>query len=625
MTTASRAKLAPPISERDHILGPKNTQVTFVEYGDYECPHCRQARSIVLDLRKRLGDRFRYVFRNFPLTTVHPNAQLAAEAAEAAGAQGKFWEMHDLLFDHQGTFDENHFIEYATLIGLDINRFRRDLQEHTYANRVREDFLSGMRSGVNGTPSFFINGVRYDGPWDIESLDQEIEKPLGVQVRNFFQQFVRIQASGGILLMITTVIAILLANSPWSHAFFELWETDVAILVGDFSLSEHLLGWINDGLMALFFFVVGLEIKRELIAGELSSLKQAALPIMAAIGGMLVPAAIYLIFNAGTDLVSGWAIPMATDIAFTLSLLTILGRRVPLSLRIFFTALAIADDIGAVLVIALFYSERIVSTYLIAGGIILLILILFNRSGVRNPLPYALLGVGLWFTFLEAGIHPTIAAVLLAMTIPARSEVTKEAFQAQCVSVLSDFNPSNTDIEASVISSRQQAAAETLETISERIQNPAQRLERTLSPWAAYLVLPIFALANAGIILGGNLAEVLTTPTSLGIGLGLLIGKPLGISLFCWLAVKLRFAELPSRVSWRQLISATPLAGIGFTMSIFIASAAFDDAAILSNAKLSIIIGSLLSAIIGLGLLYLTSARRDRLTEYLVQEESNAP
>ncbi len=202
---------------------------------------------------------------------------------------------------------------------------------------------------------------------------------------------------------------------------------------------------------------------------------------------------------------------------------------------------------------------------------------------------------------------------------------TKEAFQAQCVSVLSDFNPSNTDIEASVISSRQQAAAETLETISERIQNPAQRLERTLSPWAAYLVLPIFALANAGIILGGNLAEVLTTPTSLGIGLGLLIGKPLGISLFSWLAVKLRFAELPSRVNWRQLISATPLAGIGFTMSIFIASAAFDDAAILSNAKLSIIIGSLLSAIIGLGLLYLTSARRDRLTEYLVQEESNAP
>jgi NhaA family Na+:H+ antiporter len=620
MTTASTAKLTPPISERDHILGPRDTQVTFVEYGDYECPHCRQAHSIVLDLRQRLGDRFRYVFRNFPLTTVHPNAQLAAEAAEAAGVQGKFWEMHDFLFDHQGTLDENHLLEYATRMGLDIDRFRRDLREHTFADRVREDFLNGVRSGVNGTPSFFINGIRYDGPWDIESLVQEIEKPLGVQVRNIFQQFSRIQASGGILLMITTVIAILLANSPWAHGFFQLWETNVAILVGDFSLSEHLLGWINDGLMALFFFVVGLEIKRELIAGELSSLKQAALPVMAAIGGMLVPAGIYFILNAGTDRVSGWAIPMATDIAFTLGLLTILGRRIPLSLRIFFTALAIADDIGAVLVIAIFYSENIVWSSLIAGGIILLILILFNRSGIRDPIPYALLGVGLWFTFLEAGIHPTIAAVLLAMTIPARSEVTKQAFQAQCVSVLGGFNPSDTDIEADVLSSRQQAAAETLETIAERIQNPAQRLERVLSPWAAYLVLPLFALANAGIIFGGNLADVLTTPTSLGISLGLLIGKPLGISLFSWLAVKTRLAELPSRVNWKQLISATPLAGIGFTMSIFIASTAFDEVAILSNAKLSIITGSLLSAIIGLGMLSLTTGRRDRGTEYIDQQ-----
>lgn len=202
------------------------------------------------------------------------------------------------------------------------------------------------------------------------------------------------------------------------------------------------------------------------------------------------------------------------------------------------------------------------------------------------------------------------------MTISARSEVSKEAFQAQCVSVLGGFNPSNADIETSVISSRQQAAAETLETIAERIQNPAQRLERTLSPWVAYLVLLIFALANAGIILGSNLTDVLATPASLGIILGLLIGKPLGISLFSWLAVKLRFAELPSRVNWRQLISATPLAGIGFTMSIFIAGAVFNDFATLANAKLSIILGSLLSAIIGLGLLSLTTTQRDRGTEY---------
>jgi NhaA family Na+:H+ antiporter len=617
-------KLRRPVGDDDHIQGPEDALVTFVEYGDYECPHCRQARSIVNELQDSLGDQFRYVFRNFPITTVHPNAQLAAEAAEAAGAQGKFWEMHDALFQTASPLEKEKILQIATELELDMERFQKELDENVYAERVREDFLDGARSGVNGTPTFFINGLRYDGPWDIVSLKQEIEKPIGIQVRNIFQQFTRIQASGGILLMITTIIALILANSPWSHDFFELWETNIAIQVGDFSLSEHLLEWINDGLMALFFFVVGLEIKRELIAGELSSLRQAILPIMAAIGGMILPAGIYLVFNAGTDRVSGWAIPMATDIAFTLGLLTLLSTRIPLALKIFFTALAIVDDIGAVLVIALFYSEGIAWNALIVGGIILLVLILFNRLGIRNPLPYAVFGVGLWLAFLESGVHPTIAAVLLAMTIPARSEVSKEAFQAQCVSVLGGFNPTDVDIDAGVVSNRQQAAAETLETIAERIQNPAQRLERSLSPWAAYLVLPIFALANAGLILSGNLASALTTPLSLGIILGLLVGKPVGITLFTWLAVRLRLAELPSRVNWRQLISATPLAGIGFTMSIFIANTAFEEVITLSGAKLSILFASLLSGIIGLALLSLTTARRDRTTEYLAQEASRA-
>jgi NhaA family Na+:H+ antiporter len=616
MPSDTGAKLRRPVGEGDHIQGRDDAPVTFVEYGDYECPHCRQARSIIHELQEMLGDQFRYVFRNFPITTVHPNAQLAAEAAEAAGAQGKFWEMHNALLNTEGPLVKERILQIAAELELDMERFQRELDEHLYEERVREEFLDGARSGVNGTPSFFINGIRYDGPWDIVSLKKEIEKPIGIQVRNIFQQFTRIQASGGILLMITTIIALLLANSPWSHEFFELWETDVAILMGDFSLSEHLLEWINDGLMALFFFVVGLEIKRELIAGELSSLKHAILPIMAAIGGMIVPAGIYLIFTAGTDQASGWAIPMATDIAFTLGLLTVFSTRIPLALKVFFTALAIVDDIASVLVIAVFYSEGIVWSSLIVGGIIFLVLILLNRVGIRNPLPFAVLGVGLWLAFLESGIHPTIAAVLLAMTIPARSEVSKEAFQAQCSSVLGGFSQTDIDADAGIVSGRQQAAAETLETIAERIQNPAQRLERMLSPWAAYVVLPIFALANAGLIMSGNLASTLTTPISMGIILGLSLGKPIGITLFTWLAVRLRLAELPSRVNWGQLISATPLAGIGFTMSIFIASTAFDDLNTLSGAKLSILAASLLSGIIGMVLLSLSTARRDRTTEY---------
>jgi len=359
MSSATSPKLTPRLSERDHKQGPVDAPVTFVEYGDYQCPHCRQAHSIVRDLQERLGNRFCYVFRHFPISTVHTDAQLAAEAAEAAAAQGKFWEMHDYLYQHQDALDDEHLIQYAAELGLDTKRFERELRDHVYAERVREDFVSGVRSGVNGTPSFYINSERYDGPWDVESLLAEIQKPVGVQVRNLFQRFTRLQASGGILLLISTILALIWANSPWAHSYFELWETNLSITLGNFSLAEHLLEWVNGGLMVIFFFVVGLEIKRELTIGELSSPKRAALPIMAALGGMLLPGAIYTVLSAGTVGASGWAIPTATDIAFTLAILTLMGNRVPFTLKVFFTALAIADDLGAVLVIALFYSQDI--------------------------------------------------------------------------------------------------------------------------------------------------------------------------------------------------------------------------------------------------------------------------
>jgi NhaA family Na+:H+ antiporter len=616
MASDTTPKLTPAVSDRDHAQGSRDAPITFVEYGDHECPHCRQAHSIIRELQERLGDQFCYVFRYFPITTMHPHAQHAAEAAEAAAAQGKFWEMHDYLFEHQYALDDEHLIRYAAELGLDTERFERELTEHVYADRVREDFLSGVRSGVNGTPTFYINGVRYDGPWDIESLLAEIEKPIGVQVRNLFQRFTRLQASGGILLLISTILALAWANSPWAQTYFELWETSLAIIFGDFSLSKDLLKWVNDGLMVIFFFVVGLEIKREVTVGELASPRRAALPIMAAAGGILLPAAIYTAFNAGTEGSSGWAIPMATDIAFTLGILTLLGRRVPLALKVFFTALAIADDLGAVLVIAFFYSEGIVWASLAVGAVILLALIGLNWTGVRNPLPYSLLGIGLWLAFLKSGVHPTIAGVLLAMTIPARTRTRTEAFMAQCVAVLGGVDPAAApDGEELVISDRQQAAAHTLEAIAERMQTPAQRLEHTLTPWATYLVLPIFALANAGVGLSGNIVEILTNPISLGIMAGLVLGKSVGLSLFSWLAIKIGIAEMPSRVTWPQLFSATWLAGIGFTMSLFIANAAFDTAPLLATAKISILIASLLSGTIGFALLILTSSKRDRVTK----------
>jgi NhaA family Na+:H+ antiporter len=610
MATADSPTLKPPVSDRDHIEGPADARVTLVEYGDYECPHCRQVAPIIEQVQERFGDRLRYVFRHFPITSAHPNAQLAAEAAEAAAAQGKFWEMHDRLFEHTGTLDRRQLVRFAEELNLDVERFERELDEHTHADRVREDFLSGVRSGANGTPTFFLNGVRYDGPWDLDSLIAEIEKPLGVQVRLLFRQFTRLQASGGLLLLAATVLALIWANSPWGHSYFELWETYLKIELGDLALKESLLHWVNDGLMVIFFFLVGLEIKREILVGELASLRKATLPLMAAIGGMVLPAALYILFNLGGDGASGWGIPMATDIAFLLGLLTVLGSRVPVSLKVFFTALAIADDLGAVLVIALFYSGEISWVALGVGMVFLAVLVVLNRGQIRHPLPYALLGIGLWLAFLQSGIHPTIAGVLLALTIPARTPMRASAFLAQCTAALGGLEPS-----AHVEESRQQqAAAQTLEAIAERIQTPLQRLERSLNPWVAYLVVPIFALANAGVDLGGNLAEALTNPISLGIVAGLVLGKPLGITLFSWIAVRLGIADLPQGVTWRQLFAASWLAGIGFTMSLFIASSAFAGA-LLDTAKMSILVASLLAGGIGFGLLLLTSSTHEEASQ----------
>jgi NhaA family Na+:H+ antiporter len=522
--------------------------------------------------------------------------------------------MHDKLFENQDDLSKEKLIEFASELDLDVERFTRELEDNIYAAKVHDDFRSGVRSGVNGTPTFYINEERYDGPWDVESLVEEIERPLGVQVRNLFQRFTRIQASGGILLMISTLVAFFLANSALAERVASFWDTYLTISFGDFSLSEDLLHWVNDGLMVIFFFVVGLEIKREITVGELASPRRALLPVMAALGGIVVPAGIFWAFNAGTQEINGWAIPVATDIAFTLGLLALLGRRVPLSLKIFFTALAIVDDLAAVLIIAIFYSDSILWTALGIGGVILLILIALNWAGVRNPLPYAILGIGLWLAFLQSGVHPTIAGVLLALTIPAKSRVRAQAFMAQCIAVLGgvdaeEMQPDEKNLQEN---DRQQAAAHTLEAIAERMQSPAQRLEHSLAPWAAYLVLPIFALANAGVSLSGDIGAALGTRLSLGIIFGLVFGKSIGITAFTWLAVNLGIAEMPNRVEWPQLFSATWLAGIGFTMSLFIAGSAFDSGPLLDTAKLSILVASVVAGTIGFSLMVLNTRLRDR-------------
>ncbi len=608
-------KLTRPVGDKDHIAGPLDAKVVIVQYGDYECPHCRLVHYDVKALQEQLDERICYVFRHLPITTVHPHAQIAAEAAEAAAAQGKFWEMHDALFETDDLSLENMLVIAADL-DLDIERMRQELENDVYADRVFEDFESGIRSGVNQTPTFFVNGRRYDGAWDLESLLERVEKPLGVRVQLLTQQFTQMTAAGGILLLICTLIALYVANSPFAADYLGFWDSKLTLFESErlsyIHLSETFLHWVNDGLMVIFFFVVGLEIKREVLTGELANPRRAALPVAGAIGGMVFPALFYIIFNLGGEGSSGWGIPMATDIAFTLGILTVLGKRVPLSLKVFFTALAIADDLGAVLVIAIFYTSDIMVSSLIWAAVVMVGLIILNRTRVYSPMPYAILGLVLWYFFLESGIHPTIAGVLLALTIPSRSPANLRGLTIQAVTILKSLQLPDTWQEE--VDSRRQAAIQTLETITDRIQSPAQSIEHNLHPWSTFIILPIFALANAGIVLSSDAFNNLADPVSLGILLGLVVGKPVGITFMSWLAVRGGLAEMPGGVSWAQFASASCLAGIGFTMSLFITSSAFSDPALQSIAKLSILVASLLAAVIGTGLLLLNSPRHEGST-----------
>jgi len=414
-----------------------------------------------------------------------------------------------------------------------------------------------------------------------------------------FQEFFQQEASSGILLIIATIIALIWANSPWAESYVHLWETKLTVSFGTFGISKDLLHWINDGLMAIFFFVVGLEIKREVLVGELSSPRQAILPIVAAIGGMALPAGFYLLFNAGGPAHAGWGIPMATDIAFALGVLSLLGDRVPLSLKIFLTAVAIVDDLGAVLVIALFYTSNLVWGSLLIGVIFLVALIIVNRLGVRSPLVYSLLGFGLWVAFLKSGIHATIAGVLLAMTIPVRTRINTDEFFSHTSFFLDEFRKQGKPGESVLTNKDQRSTIQAIEVAAEHAQTPLQRLEHTLHPWVSNFIMPVFALANAGVALKGNFLTFFTQPVTLGIMAGLVLGKQIGVFLASYLAIKLKWADMPSGMTWTSLYGLAWLAGIGFTMSLFIAGLAFKESEFLTSAKTGILIASLISGIAG--------------------------
>lgn len=415
-------------------------------------------------------------------------------------------------------------------------------------------------------------------------------------------RFINKETAGGVLLLASAIVAIIWANSGAAHLYTQLWATKFSIGIGEASISKPILLWINDGLMAVFFFVVGLEIKRELLVGELSDARRAALPVAAALGGMIVPALFYVAFNAGGPGAAGWGIPMATDIAFSLGVLALLGSRVHPALRIFLTALAIADDLGAVLVIAIFYTAEVKLEYLFASLGIIAALALFAKMGVRDLRIFLHAGLIAWFFMLKSGVHATIAGVLLAFVIPVATRVDTDGFVASMRKYIQKFADSGEPGTHIIRNPERQEALHHMRETADKIETPLEKIEHALLPFVSYVVMPIFALANAGVALGAS-EGVFSDPIFPGIVAGLVLGKPVGIFLFTVVAVSLGVATLPEGMSYKHVFGAGLLAGIGFTMSLFIAGLAFPDAAMLDTAKTGILMASVLAGVGGFVLL----------------------
>lgn len=444
---------------------------------------------------------------------------------------------------------------------------------------------------------------RFLAPHRVESAAELRSRPIDRWVQPFVR-FLHIQSASGIVLLLCTAAALYLANSRWAEAFATFWETKAAVSIGGFELRESLAHWVNDGLMTLFFFVVGLEIKRELVTGELREPRKAALPAVAALGGMVVPATLFLLLQKGQPGESGWGVPMATDIAFVVGILALLGPRVPAGLKILLLALAIVDDIGAVLVIALFYTAEVSLAALGAAAAGFGLTYLFNLLGVRRVSIYVVLGVGIWLAFLESGIHPTVAGVLLGLLTPASAWVGDQGL----LDVLEESYRRIRGESGTRSSERQDALGEIRMAARESIA-PLERLESSLHPWVAFLIMPVFALANAGVRVE---PAALGHPVAVAVAIGLVLGKPLGIVFFSWLAVRFGLARLPRGVTWSIMLGAGCLGGVGFTMSLFIANLGLPGD-LLDAGKIGVLTGSAISAAIGalLLLLFLGPPRGD--------------
>ena len=590
---------------RDHVRGGGPGAATVLIYGDYLCPYCRRIRHVLERLCNAVGDRMAYIFRQFPNERAHPGATFASRAAEAAALQGRFWEMHDALYERPPPLTRDHVLEAATAVGLDIERLARDMESDAVRTRVDEDLADGRRNGVTVTPTIFIDGQRYDGAWDFYSMLEAVERPVGTQVQRTARAFASLPAAAALVLIAAAAAALAVANSPLTDLYRQVIDMPVGIGAATVRLAMSVGDWCSEGLLTVFFLLVGLEIRREMTAGALTDRRAAVLPVLCAIGGTLAPAAIYLALNRGAT-APGWSAATSTGIAFALGILALLGRRAPMGLKVFGAALAVVDDIISMLILAVFYPGDFHALWLIPAGAAVALMAVFNRGRVYAGWPYLVVTVALWLCLHTAGVNAALAGVVLAIFIPTRPAPDAGPLLAQAATALAALEHAQSEARAApeATSAEEQEpiwdwASRNLSAASQRLLSPADRVERTMAPWSAYLVLPLFAFSATGVPLAVDLSASGVRNVIAGVVLGLVAGKPLGIGLAALAAVKARIAVIPDDTTLWAFLGAAALCGVSDPVGLLMAESAFPHGNFAAAAKIGVLAGSIIAAVLG--------------------------
>ncbi|MDB6011535.1 MAG: Na(+)/H(+) antiporter NhaA [Gammaproteobacteria bacterium] len=615
-TDSTEHRLLAPIDfRRDHARGDgaRNGGMTVLIYGDYLCPYCRRLRQVLDRLRRALGERMVYVFRHYPNERAHPGSELASIAAEAAGQQGRFWEMHDALYEREPTLvDKPRLLQIAGSLGLDTERFELALDDPKLRQRVQEDLTDGRRNGVTATPTIFIDGIRYDGAWDFYSMLEALERPIGAQVKRTARAFANLPTSAGLVVLIAAAAAIACANSPLQSAYHHFLNAQLSIGPAPGGLSLSVGQWCSEGLLAIFYAILGLEIRREMTAGSLANSRAALVPLIAGVSGIVVSAGVYLALNSGAT-AAGWPITADTGIPFTLGILAVFGARASAGLKVFVAAYAIANDLSSTLILALLHPRAISLEWLLVAFGTVATMATFTRWRIYAVWPYLMAALGLWLSLHLAGVSGALSGLALAAFLPPWPAPAAAPLLAQAASALAELEHAEHELERTGKSQRRLEqepvwdwATRNLRAAADRLQSPAERVERATEPWSTYVVLPIFAFTATGVGLAADFRAHDAARVFGGVVLALAIGKPIGIILTTWAAAKAKIAFPPADATPLAFLGAVFLCGIADPFSFYLADQTFQTGAYASVAKLGVLAGSGVAAAFGAVLLGLS-------------------